>query len=60
VHVCGWVDGGQHLHWWFMGRLARIPQLIGSFAAILDDIFPPTLETVWRQDLASILLELEP
>ncbi len=38
VHVCRWGDGGEHLHWWFMARPARTPQLIGSFAAIWDDI----------------------
>ena len=36
VHVCKWGDGGEHLHWWFMARPARIPQLMGSFAAIWD------------------------
>jgi hypothetical protein len=25
VHVCRWGDGGEHLHWWFMARPARIP-----------------------------------
>ena len=35
VHVCRWGDGGEHLHWWFMAPPARLPQLIGSFAAIL-------------------------
>ena len=38
VHVCRWGDGGEHLHWWFMARPTRFPQLIGSFAAIWDDI----------------------
>ena len=42
VHVCRWGDGGEHLHWWFMARPARLPQLIGSFAAIWDDVLPPT------------------
>jgi len=31
----------KFLHWWFMARPARIPQLIGSFAAIWDEILPP-------------------
>ena len=44
VHVCRWGDGGEHLHWWFMARPARTPQLIGSFAAIWDDILPPVPE----------------
>jgi hypothetical protein len=51
VHVCRWGDGGEHFHMWFMARPARIPQLIGSFAAIWDDILPPVPEDVWRADL---------
>jgi hypothetical protein len=54
VHVCRWGDGSEHLHWWFMGRPARLPQLIGSFAAIWDDILPPTPEKVWRENLATV------
>jgi diadenosine tetraphosphate (Ap4A) HIT family hydrolase len=54
VHVCRWGDGSEHLHWWFMARPARLPQLIGSFAAIWDDILPPTPEDVWRADLAAV------
>ncbi len=54
VHVCRWGDGSAHLHWWFMGRPARLPQLIGSFAAIWDDILPPTPEPVWRENLAVV------
>ena len=58
VHVCRWGDGGEHLHWWFMGRPARMPQLIGSFAAVWDDILPPTPEDVWRANLDSVVGEL--
>jgi hypothetical protein len=54
VHVCRWGDGGEHLHWWFMARPARIPQLIGSFAAIWDDILPPVPEDVWRENMALV------
>lgn len=54
VHVCRWGDGGEHLHWWFLARPARLPQLIGSFAAIWDDILPPVPEGVWRRDLETI------
>jgi diadenosine tetraphosphate (Ap4A) HIT family hydrolase len=46
VHVCRWGDGSEHLHWWFMARPARIPQLVGSFAAIWDDVLPPLPEDV--------------
>ena len=55
VHVCRWGDGSEHLHWWFMARPARIPQLIGSFAAIWDDILPPVPEDVWRANLDTVL-----
>lgn len=58
VHVCRWGDGSEHLHWWFMARPARIPQLIGSFAAIWDDILPPTPQGVWDANLAHVVAEL--
>ena len=59
VHVCRFGDGGEHLHWWFLARPARIPQLIGSFAAIWDDILPPTPEPVWRANIAAVVSALE-
>ncbi|MGH3029044.1 MAG: hypothetical protein ACRDMW_10870, partial [Gaiellaceae bacterium] len=58
VHVCRWGDGSEHLHWWFMARPARIPQLLGSFAAIWDDILPPTPGNVWRANLEEVVREL--
>ncbi|HEY6836208.1 MAG TPA: hypothetical protein VI142_07025 [Gaiellaceae bacterium] len=58
VHVCRWGDGGEHLHWWFLARPARVPQLIGSFAAIWDDILPPVPEDVWRADLERLAAAL--
>lgn len=54
VHVCRWGDGSEHLHWWFMARPARIPQLIGSFAAIWDDVLPPTPDDIWQANLAKV------
>lgn len=54
VHVCKWGDGSFHLHWWLMARPSRLPQLIGSFAAIWDDILPPVPEDVWRDNLATV------
>jgi diadenosine tetraphosphate (Ap4A) HIT family hydrolase len=59
VHVCRWGDGSEHLHWWFMARPARLPQLVGSFAAIWDDILPPTPEPIWRANIAAVVAELE-
>ena len=41
VHIGRWGEGSEHLHWWFMGRPARMRQLSDSFAAIWDDILPP-------------------
>jgi hypothetical protein len=58
VHVCRWGDGSEHLHWWFMARPARIPQLIGSFAAIWDDVLPPLPEDVWNANVEIVRREL--
>jgi hypothetical protein len=58
VHVCRWGDGSEHLHWWFMARPARIPQLIGSFAAIWDDILPPVPEEIWRANIDAVVAAL--
>jgi diadenosine tetraphosphate (Ap4A) HIT family hydrolase len=58
VHVCRWGDGGEHLHWWFLARPTRVPQLIGSFAAIWDDILPPVPEDIWRADLERLATAL--
>ena len=51
VHVCRWGDGGEHFHVWFMARPARVPQLIGSFAAIWDDVLPPVPDDVWQENI---------
>jgi diadenosine tetraphosphate (Ap4A) HIT family hydrolase len=59
VHVCRWGDGSEHLHWWFLARPARYPQLIGSFAAIWDDVLPPLPEEVWRENVAAFRAALE-
>ncbi len=58
IHVCRWGDGSEHLHWWFMARPARIPQLIGSFAAVWDDIVPPIPEEIWRENLDAVVASL--
>jgi diadenosine tetraphosphate (Ap4A) HIT family hydrolase len=54
VHVCRWGDGSFHLHWWLLGRPERLPQIRGTFAAIWDDILPPTPEEVWRANLDTV------
>jgi diadenosine tetraphosphate (Ap4A) HIT family hydrolase len=58
VHVCRYGDGGEHLHWWFIARPARLPQLVGSFVAIWDDILPPVPEEIWREDIARVAAAL--
>jgi diadenosine tetraphosphate (Ap4A) HIT family hydrolase len=58
VHVCRWGDGSEHLHWWFMARPARIAQLVGSFAAVWDDILPPLPEEIWRANMQIVAREL--
>jgi diadenosine tetraphosphate (Ap4A) HIT family hydrolase len=55
IHVCRWGDGAEHLHWWFLARPARLPQLLGSFAAVWDDILPPTPEPVWKANIDQFL-----
>jgi diadenosine tetraphosphate (Ap4A) HIT family hydrolase len=54
VHVCRWGDGSEHLHWWFSARPARLPQLVGSFASIWDDVLPPLPAEVWQANLAAV------
>jgi diadenosine tetraphosphate (Ap4A) HIT family hydrolase len=58
VHIGRWGDGSEHLHWWFLARPARLMQLLGSFAAIWDDILPPTPEEVWKENLAAAIRAL--
>jgi diadenosine tetraphosphate (Ap4A) HIT family hydrolase len=59
VHVCRWGDGSEHLHWWFLARPARLPQLVGSFAAIWDDVLPAVPEEIWRANVAAAVSALE-
>lgn len=58
VHMCRWGDGSEHCHIWFMARPARTPQLIGSFAAIWDDVLPPVPEDIWRANCELVRAEL--
>lgn len=58
VHVCKWGDGSAHLHTWFMARTARLPRVLGSFAAEWDEILPPGPEDVWRADLHEVARKL--
>ena len=58
VHVCRFGEGGEHCHVWFIPRPARMPQLASSFAAIWDDVLPPTPEDVWQANLEHVRAEL--
>lgn len=58
VHVCRWGDGSEHFHIWFMARPARVSQLVGSFAAIWDDIVPPVPQDVWDANVEIVRREL--
>ena len=58
VHLCRWGDGSEHLHWWLIARPARIPQLVGSFAAIWDDVVPPLPEDIWATNVEIVRREL--
>ena len=58
VHVLRYGEGSDHLHIWFMARPARLEQLRSSFAAIWDDILPPTPEDIWRANLELVVAAL--
>jgi diadenosine tetraphosphate (Ap4A) HIT family hydrolase len=58
VHVCRWGEGAEHLHWWFLGRPSGLTQLMSSFAAIWDDVLPPTPQDVWQDNLARVVEHL--
>jgi len=54
VHVCRWGDGGSHLHWWFIARTARMPQVLGSMAVEWEEMLPAVPEEVWRADYEAV------
>jgi diadenosine tetraphosphate (Ap4A) HIT family hydrolase len=58
VHVCRWGDGSEHLHWWFTARPTRLPQLVGSFIEIWDDVLPPVPDDIWRANIDAVAAAL--
>jgi hypothetical protein len=42
-----------------MARPSRIPQLIGSFAAVWDEVLPPTPKQVWDENVAVVVAALD-
>ena len=59
VHVLRYGEGSEHLHIWFMGRPAGFEQMRSSFAAIWDDVLPPTPENIWRGNLELVVAALD-
>ena len=59
VHVCRYGDGSEHLHWWFVARPARFPQLRTNLVSIWDDVLPPLPEALWRENLAAVKAALD-
>lgn len=58
VHVCRWGDGGSHLHWWFIARTARLPQILGSMAVEWEEMLPAVPEEIWRGDYEAVARRL--
>ena len=59
VHVCRYGDGSEHMHWWFVARPARFPQLTTNLVSIWDDVLPPLPEAIWRENLAAVTAALD-
>jgi diadenosine tetraphosphate (Ap4A) HIT family hydrolase len=57
-HVNRWGDGGSHLHIFFVGRTARLTNVLGSPTIEWDEIIPPGPEDVWRADLHTLATKL--
>jgi diadenosine tetraphosphate (Ap4A) HIT family hydrolase len=55
AHISRWGDGGAHLHWWVMGRPARIPQLLGSFLPLWEEFLPPVPPDVQDENVRFVL-----
>jgi len=54
VHIGRWGEGSAHLHWWFIGRPAGLPQLASSMAEIWDEVLPPTPKDIWEDNVARV------
>lgn len=59
VHVCRYGDGSEHLHWWFIARPARLPQVKTSLITVWDDVLPPLPPEVREENLALLSAALE-
>lgn len=59
VHVCRYGDGSEHLHWWFIARPARLPQVKTSLITVWDDVLPPLPPELREENLAPVKAALE-
>jgi diadenosine tetraphosphate (Ap4A) HIT family hydrolase len=59
VHVCRYGDGGEHLHWWFIARPARLPQVKTSLITIWDEVLPLLPADLRAENLARLKAALE-
>jgi diadenosine tetraphosphate (Ap4A) HIT family hydrolase len=59
VHVCRYGDGSEHLHWWFIARPARLPQVKTSLITVWDDVLPPLPSELRDENLALLRAALE-
>jgi diadenosine tetraphosphate (Ap4A) HIT family hydrolase len=58
AHVNKWGDGGAHMHAVFVGRTARLTNVLGSPTIDWDEIIPPGPEDIWRADLHTVAAKL--
>jgi diadenosine tetraphosphate (Ap4A) HIT family hydrolase len=54
VHVCRYGDGSEHLHWWFIARPARLPQVKTSLVTIWDEVLPLLPDELRRDNLERV------
>lgn len=59
VHVCRWGDGAEHMHWWFIARPVRLPQVVGSLCELWDEVLPPTPEPTRRANIDAVRASMD-
>lgn len=58
VHILRYGEGSAHLHWWFMARQTGLRQTASGFAMIWDDVLPPTPTDGHRENVATVVAEM--
>jgi hypothetical protein len=59
VHVCRYGYGSEDVHWWFIARPARLPQVKTRLITVWDDVLPPLRPEVREANLARLKAALE-